>query len=309
MTYWEAVLCKYPMSQDASKEDFHAELTELGKKKLQDAQDLRAEGEKNAIPEMYSGVDYVVRNPGKDENWLPFPDVPSTQHFRHTWVLVRRKRPVAPSFCGSPIPRHRKGEGERAAKITMAYFHPWTLRPTDICAHVPHASQLKGNHHTWQDALAFWLDGRILSAESMRYVSNFLSVYRVRPTEDDEDEAHSDDLASDEELEVSHASLADALDSRIGGHRRVGDEDEHVDPAQACTHQENSKSGMERARAIWAANLDDASAKSMTEPKFVVVDKLDEVIKERRDIMRSGTRFGVTLKAECGFITALNSLQ
>ena len=79
----------------------------------------------------------------------------------------------------------------------MAYFHPWTLRSADIGAHIPHASQLKGNHATWQDALAYWLDGHILSAESMRYVSNFLSVYRVRPTEDDEDEAHSDDLASD----------------------------------------------------------------------------------------------------------------
>ena len=119
MTYWEAVLCKYPTTEDASEKQFHAALTELGKKKLQDAQELRAMGERNAIADMYPGVDYVVRLPGKDENWLPYPDLPSTQHFRHTWVLVRRKRPVAPSFSGAPIPRHRPGEGERAARITM----------------------------------------------------------------------------------------------------------------------------------------------------------------------------------------------
>ena len=66
--------------------------------------------------------------------------------------------------------------------------------------------------------------------------------------------------SSDEELEVPHATLADALETRVGGHRRIGDEDEGYDPGQTGTHQENSKSGMERARTIWAADLDDASA-------------------------------------------------
>ena len=96
-------------------------------------------GERHSSADMYPGVDYVVRVPGKQENWLPYPDVHSTQHFRHTWVLVRRNRPVAPSLNGSPIPRHRPGEGERAAEITMTYFHPWTLRAADVDPHVPHA--------------------------------------------------------------------------------------------------------------------------------------------------------------------------
>ena len=88
VTYWEAVLCKYPSREDCPESDFHAELTELGKKKLQDARELRSMGERNAVADMYPGVDYMVRSPQKEENWLPFPDVPSTQHFRHTWVLV-----------------------------------------------------------------------------------------------------------------------------------------------------------------------------------------------------------------------------
>ena len=69
-------------------------------------------------------------------------------------------------------------------------------------------------------SLATWLDGNIICDESKRYVGNFLSVHRVRPTDDDDDQAHSDDIASDEELEVSHNSLEDALETRIGGYQR-----------------------------------------------------------------------------------------
>ena len=58
-------------------------------------------------------------------------------------------------------------------------------------------------------------------------MSNFLSVYRIRPTDDDSDDANSDNLASDIELEVSHADLASALETRIGGHQGAGDDDEH----------------------------------------------------------------------------------
>ena len=77
-----------------------------------------------ANDDLIPAIDYVVRAATEDDNWLPYPDVPSTQHFRHTWVLVRRQQPVAPCFNGYPIPRHRPGEGERAAAITMIRFHP-----------------------------------------------------------------------------------------------------------------------------------------------------------------------------------------
>ena len=94
------------MSEDAEMTDYHAELTVLGKQKLRDAQDLQKEGERNAVADMYPGIDYVVRTPAKAENWLAFPDLPSSraQDLRHTWVLVKRRRPVAPSFSGAPIP-------------------------------------------------------------------------------------------------------------------------------------------------------------------------------------------------------------
>ena len=64
---------------------------------------------------------------------------------------------------------------------------------------------------TWQEALTSWLDGRILCQEAKRYVGNFMAVHRVRPRGDDEDSACSDDMVSDEELEVTHGSIEAAL--------------------------------------------------------------------------------------------------
>ena len=106
----------------------------------------------------------------------------------------------------------------------------------------------------------------------MRYVSNFLSVHRVRPTDDDEDDANSGYLASDVEPEVSRANLADVLETRIGGHQGLSEADQQ----ESCTHYENSRSVMERARRV--ADVDADSAAAATEAKLVIVGKLDEVL-------------------------------
>ena len=161
------------------------------------------------------GVDYVVKD-GADD-WLSFSDDAGSRHFRHTWVLQRRRRPKAPSFAGAPLPRHRPGENQRAAAIVMSYFHPWTLRSSDACENVPFAGNLRSSTETWQEAMESWLDGRILTQESKKYIGNFLSVHRVRPMDDDESDGNSDDIVSDEELQVSAASLKEALSARIGG--------------------------------------------------------------------------------------------
>ena len=52
--------------------------------------------------------------------WLAFPDIPSTQSFRHTWIIVKRNRPVAPLFLGFPVPMKRDDSTERSALLTMA---------------------------------------------------------------------------------------------------------------------------------------------------------------------------------------------
>ena len=60
---------------------------------------------------------------------------------------------------------------------------------------------LRKEKETWTEAPSTWLEEGVLSEESKQYVSNFIAVHRLRPT-DGEDEDHSDDLgeAEDEEL-------------------------------------------------------------------------------------------------------------
>ena len=60
----------------------------------------------------------------------------------------------------------------------------------------------------WQDAMQTWFNGNILSLESKRYIDNFLAVHRMRPRDDEADSGNSDDIASDEELELLGEALA-----------------------------------------------------------------------------------------------------
>ena len=108
------------------------------------------------------------------------------------------------------------------------------------------AGRLRKADETWQDALAMWLGGRILCHEAKKYVGNFMAVHRVRPGGDDSDSACSDDMVSDEELEVTHASIQAALATRLGGHGREEDEE-----GKAGSHRENSSTGMSLAQAVW----------------------------------------------------------
>ena len=66
-----------------------------------------------------------------------FPDCPRTKLLAQHWVMVKRERGDLPVFHGCPMPRHRKGDGERNSRILMAYFHPWVLHHDDACEHVP----------------------------------------------------------------------------------------------------------------------------------------------------------------------------
>ena len=207
---WEVRFLSYPQSlHDTDNPRHHAELTDAGIAKLHN----RQPGEKS--PELYPGQDYVVKDGGDD--WLAFPDLPTTSHFRHTWIIQKRRRPVAPMFMGAPVPSKRANAVDHSAMLTMAYFHPWTLRADDEESDaVPFAGRLRGNDESWDTALRTWLDGNVLSCESVRYISNFLSVYRVRPRDPNED-ARSDEDFSDEELVLNEDMLEQAMKTRVGG--------------------------------------------------------------------------------------------
>ncbi len=108
----------------------------------------------------------------------------------------------------------------------MSYFKPWTLRHNDAGEKVSYAGELRESTETLQKALSAWLEEGVLCEESQRYISNFMAVHRLRPV-DGEDEGRSDDLgdADDEELEVSHEQLIEALGARTGGRNQKNDAD------------------------------------------------------------------------------------
>ena len=119
VTHWQPALASFPQSlADADDERHHVILTERGKEKL------LMQGKHKESATLEPGDDYVVKEKGGDD-WIPYPAGNSTDYFRHSWIIRRRRRPKAPSFHGSPLPKHRNGEAENAAKYVMAYFKPY----------------------------------------------------------------------------------------------------------------------------------------------------------------------------------------
>ena len=153
---WEVVMLSYPQYlPDAYNPRHHAELTPEGIAKIH--------AHPGRHPDLLPGIDYRVKE-GGDSWWMPFPDISPTEHFRHTWIIMKRHRPVAPMFIGSPVPLKQDSSAERSAMLTMAYFHPWTLRHNDEEeSYVPYAGSLRASDSTWQDALSQWLDGHVIS--------------------------------------------------------------------------------------------------------------------------------------------------
>ena len=173
---------------------------------------VEAWSEPREKPDSKPGMDFVVReDPQKDEGWLPLPENAFTADYRHTWVFVRNRRPMQPSFVHCPMPRRGQDFAERHAALIMTYFHPFTLDPTRETEHVPYLGNLTRGHQTWEDAMTSWFDGRVLCEEARRYISNFLVVSRARPETGIEEEVRSDDQASDEELYLERASFEDAI--------------------------------------------------------------------------------------------------
>ena len=156
----------------------------------------------------------------------------------------------------------------------MTYVHPWTLRAGEGDDHVPFVGSRRQGAETWQEALQTWLDGGILCNEAARYVGNFLSTYRVRPGDDDSDGGNSDDLISDDELQVSKASLEEALTSRIGG-REVRDEEEQEEVEGGSSHYHNSLAAMNLGNDIWNGG---EGATNAAAPQFQTPSSLQEML-------------------------------
>ena len=105
------------------------------------------------------------------------------------------------------MPRRGSDVANRNAAIILTYFHPFTLNPDMADEHVPFLGNLCQSGKTWHESLLHWFDGHVLCAETKRYLDNFLAVTRARP--EDEEEAHSDDELSDEEILAAQKLLAE----------------------------------------------------------------------------------------------------
>ena len=89
---WEVVMLSYPQSlADRDNPRHHAVLTPAG--------EATSREHPRRAPDLRPCYDYVVKEHG-DDSWMPFPPGPSTDHFRHMWIIEKRPRLVAPMFIG-----------------------------------------------------------------------------------------------------------------------------------------------------------------------------------------------------------------
>lgn len=110
------VMVSYPQSlHDADDDEYHASLTEAGVALL-----IKS---KNRKPKLNAGVNYRVKHTPPDDR-IPYPEGAVNVIFRHTWIIQKRNRLVAPISTGSPVPLKREDSADRSAMLTMAYFHP-----------------------------------------------------------------------------------------------------------------------------------------------------------------------------------------
>ena len=90
--YWEIVPAKYAATSDMIAEEeehreaFHCKLTASGTMKVIARGDGRPSDE-TEMEKLTPGEDSVVKENTQDAWWIPFPDEPETQGFRHTWVI------------------------------------------------------------------------------------------------------------------------------------------------------------------------------------------------------------------------------
>ena len=114
----------------------------------------------------------------------------------------------------------------------------------------------------------------MLGNEIAKYITNVLSVYRVRPC-DPNDDARSDEDFSDEEFVLTEAQLAESLKTRVGGRRVDKSKAKDKTATGKATHEANSRSGMNLAAHIWNAG-DDTHTKENIMP-FLEEDKDQEM--------------------------------
>ena len=102
-----------------------------------------------------AGTDYVftsfaINNP----DVVLFPELHDCNNmweFRHTWMMLRRSRPVVPCPEDTPLP-NRRNTKEHRAKLLNIYLRPWTLVREHATLEVPFILDLQLTKNEWLEA-------------------------------------------------------------------------------------------------------------------------------------------------------------
>ena len=243
--HWTVQLARLPRNGSVEERDqAQVSLTSSGAQKV---------AQKDAL--LIAGLDYQVKE-GGGPDWIPFPARGATQSFRHDWVMVRQVRPHVPVFAGCPMPRNRKSEEERNARLLLAYFHPWCLDEGDVCDEVPYAATLRRDRTFYAEALRDWIESGTVTMETAQHIQNYLCMSRLRPKEVEREEGHnSEDFLEDEPLDLAVGDLPEVLETRVGGKPEGSTESEDEETGN-ISHFNNSVAAISLGKEVWSAPVE-----------------------------------------------------
>ena len=220
----------------------HAQLTQEGKKKLQEG---------CARGKILPGIDYRIQECG-GADWIVLGTGERAQPYRHDWVLVPRNRPYVPVLFGAGGSRT---EEEQAKKI-IALFVPWTTNPQDATDVVPYIGDLRPpGIESWREALRTRVLGRGFPTEEVRrYVLGFCFVYCLpRELQPDGDlAANSDNEALEDVVEhLSRDDLEVAMLTHVRGGRKEEGEVEADERGGPSEQHELTKEMFDLSHGLW----------------------------------------------------------
>ena len=149
----------------------------------------------------------------------------------------------------------------------IAFVYPGASRARRALIPTHEDNIMDVTYTPWTEAMNTWFDGRILTTEAARFVSNFMCVSRLRPKDNDnEADGNSDDLVSDEELILDSKDLTEALQTKIGGKKPSEEQGINEEESEEeHTHFQNSLSAMNRVNSIYDTST---SGSISSKPKF-----------------------------------------
>ena len=188
-------------------------------------------------------------------SYITFPEEPRNLyvHFRHSWVLVRKRRPDVVCIEGTQMPRANRNPEENC-KYFNVFFRPWTL--THGCPEVPHVSLLNLTQSSLQEAYSRftepnkrrrvpdkatstcslssrqawmnYIDGHVVSKNAERLIKNMLMQTIASSQYDEEANADEEKDESDVEEEIPPLKLTDTDLKTILGCGKESDDSEQL---------------------------------------------------------------------------------